>query len=452
QPLFIPPSDFFESLSTPSAPLPPRPPSVPLDLEPTPLFSPPLNPTTAPGNFETSSFAPLPLQHQFSFPAHPSFPAASGGPTTLPAPMSTLFDSSEETYLNSFLSSFDVEGLDITPYVGSPPPMANLTSRTDFASMSLGMGIGAGVMSTMDDVIPRFSLDENPHGPTHSLSRMTVPSNSRNAHADPADPLAQNSGSFFEYGLGGTSRLSLGNVMSEEMHKVSSWLLQSQQQQSSMQSNMSAHIGMTSPNIASSSYTTATRQPFVSSFSQELHLPISPGIGGGQDELLQYPAPVSESDLSVKRKAPNDQCDQPRKSRGNMLSPRMPIASSVQRRNSEVKAGSSVKRRDSKKEIQRTVLTEEERRANHIASEQRRRNQIRQGYAELINLVTTLQDPALGNHPGTAQSTPSKAVILAHAIQFIRGLEEGNRLLRKQLEGTQHEIPHMHLSSAFSPA
>ncbi|KAJ2118885.1 hypothetical protein IW147_006259, partial [Coemansia sp. RSA 720] len=176
------------------------------------------------------------------------------------------------------------------------------------------------------------------------------------------------------------------------------------------------------------------------------------GIGDGQGDLIQYPAPVSESDLSVKRKAPNDQPDQPRKSRGNMLSPRMPIALSIQRRNSEVKAGSSVKRRDSKKEIQRTVLTEEERRANHIASEQRRRNQIRQGYAELINLVTTLQDPALGNHPGTAQSTPSKAVILAHAVQFIRGLEEGNRLLRKQLEGTQHEIPHMHLSSAFSPA
>ncbi|KAJ2526520.1 hypothetical protein EV175_007641, partial [Coemansia sp. RSA 1933] len=92
------------------------------------------------------------------------------------------------------------------------------------------------------------------------------------------------------------------------------------------------------------------------------------------------------------------------------------------------------KRKDKKKGAVRAVLTEEERRANHIASEQRRRNQIRHGYAELMTLVTTLRDPALGNHPGTAQSTPSKAVILAHAVQFIRGLEEGNRMLRKRLE------------------
>ncbi|KAI8320941.1 hypothetical protein GQ54DRAFT_262687 [Martensiomyces pterosporus] len=115
----------------------------------------------------------------------------------------------------------------------------------------------------------------------------------------------------------------------------------------------------------------------------------------------------------------------------------------------------SEKRRNSKKAIQRVILTEEERRANHIASEQRRRNQIRQGYAELMNLVTTLRDPALGNHPGTAQSTPSKAVILSHAVQFIRGLEEGNRILRKRLEGTRHMIPPMHLAAqtlaAFHP-
>ncbi|KAJ2819226.1 hypothetical protein IWW50_005532 [Coemansia erecta] len=366
--------------------------------------------------------------------------------------MGTLFDSSEETYLNSFLSSFDVEGLDIAPYVGSPLPMANMSSRTDFASMSLGMGIGAGVMGTMDDVIPHFSLDENPHSLSHGLSHMNIPSNLRNARPDPASSLAQNPGSFFDYGLGGSSHLSLGNVMSEEMRKVSSWLIQNQQQQSPSQSNMPGQLSLNSP-----------------------------GIGEEQGGFSQYPAPVSESDLSIKRKASHDQLNQPRKSRGNMrspgrevmpslnvnmlsdntqaghaLSPRTPTTPAVQRRASEAKVGSSAKRRDSKKALQRTVLTEEERRANHIASEQRRRNQIRQGYAELISLVTTLQDPALGNHPGTAQSTPSKAVILAHTVQFIRGLEEGSRQLRKKLEDTNRELPPMHLSSqalaAFNPS
>ncbi|PIA13996.1 hypothetical protein COEREDRAFT_47729 [Coemansia reversa NRRL 1564] len=99
-------------------------------------------------------------------------------------------------------------------------------------------------------------------------------------------------------------------------------------------------------------------------------------------------------------------------------------------------AGGASRRRDSKKATPRTPLTEGERRANHIASEQRRRNQIRNGYSELMNLVTTL-----------TQSTPSKAVILTHAVQFIRDLEEGNRLLRKRIDGAHHELPQARLLS-----
>ncbi|KAJ2824120.1 hypothetical protein FBU31_004076, partial [Coemansia sp. 'formosensis'] len=194
----------------------------------------------------------------------------------------------------------------------------------------------------------------------------------------------------------------------------------------------------------------------------------------GQQQQQQH-RPPSESELSVKRKASYEQIGQPRKARGSMWSPMRETAPSHIAANSATGAasdehshviigtstlaslvaasrdaynapedaaaansasgdegsigGGGSSRRDHKKSTQRTILTEDERRANHIASEQRRRNQIRQGYAELMNMVTTLRDPALGNHPGTAQSTPSKAVILSHAVQFIHNLEDGNRQL-----------------------
>ncbi|KAI9471602.1 hypothetical protein BX667DRAFT_71560 [Coemansia mojavensis] len=481
QPLLDPNSDFFESFLSSSAPIPPRPPSVPLDLEPAPLFSPALNSTTAPETSEAVSFLPpstntlglqfgttntrqpdtqASTQPQFSFLAPPSLPTAPEASAI--TPVGALFDSGEEAYLNSFLSSFDVDGLDSTPYVGSPPPMANLSSRADFASMGMGMGmgIGAGVMGAMDDAIPHLSLEDKAHDSARGLSHMAMPSNSRNPLSGPAAASVQPPASFFEYGLGGTSHLSLGNVMNEEMHKVSSWLLQNQQQ-SPLPSSM-PNADMLQRNLATSvGNISGSNQQFMSGLAQNLHLPSYSGGTEGQSSFEQHPPPVSESDLSVKRKASHEQIDHPRKTRGNvfspgrdidvlpllkhsttadtaqMLSPRTPTTPSTQRRAS---TATTNKRRDSKKSQQRTVLTEEERRANHIASEQRRRNQIRQGYAELMSLVTTLQDPSLGNHPGTAQSTPSKAVILTHAIQFIRSLEEGNQILRKRLEDTQHGL------------
>ncbi|KAJ1834526.1 hypothetical protein LPJ63_001866 [Coemansia sp. RSA 2711] len=420
-----------------------------------------------------------PQQPQFSFVSQPALPTGSGESIVLSAPTGTLFDSSEEAYLNSFLSSFDFDGVDATPYIGSPPTMANISSRTDFAGMGMGMGVGAGMMGTMDDAIPHLSLEDNSNDAAHGLSRMSTHPAGHNSRTGPNNSFAQPSTTLFDYGLGGTSHLSLGNVMSEEMSKVSSWLLQNQQQ-SPFPSSTSNPLGLNSPITGSRSHAAGAGQPFTSSFSHGLHLSASTGFGEDQAEFPQYPAPVSESEFSVKRKASHDQLDQPRKSRGNvrspereeiaslnislatdsiqtgsMLSPRTPTTPSIHRRPSEARTGGSAKRRDSKKAAQRGVLTEEERRANHIASEQRRRNQIRQGYAELMSLVTTLQDPALGNHPGTAQSTPSKAVILTHAVQFIRDIEEGNQRLRRQLEGARGTMPQMQLSSqalaAFNP-
>lgn len=398
--------------------------------------------------------------------------------------------------------------------------MAGLSSQTDFASIGMGMGIGAGMMGAMDDAIPHLSIDEfaqesSGNGLVHMARRHPPPSS-----AQSGTPGTRNQGggnnqnrghpSAFDYGLGDSSQLSLSTIMSEEMQKVSSWLIQNQAHRSAAppppplaipssallgdQQQQSSSLQTGGGDSCAFSFPTFTSPPSSMPFGQQQHhflsssaVPRSANPASDRlfwnnnspfDNLPQNPRPPSESDMSVKRKASFDQLEPPRKTRGSVFSPVResflgesgsshqglgisagldvassslfsPLISSGKTANASDKGkdkstntGGGLKRRESKKSSsQRVVLTEEERRANHIASEQRRRNQIRQGYAELMNLVTTLRDPALGNHPGTAHSTPSKAVILAHAVQFIRGLEEGNRQLRKRLEGTNRLLP-----------
>ncbi|KAI9315666.1 Myc-type, basic helix-loop-helix domain-containing protein, partial [Dichotomocladium elegans] len=71
-------------------------------------------------------------------------------------------------------------------------------------------------------------------------------------------------------------------------------------------------------------------------------------------------------------------------------------------------------------------LTDDERRANHIASEQRRRNAIRNGFKELTELIPTLKNI---HH--------SKSTILFKASEYIRHLEKRNRHLRDRLGSLQ---------------
>ncbi|KAJ2772062.1 hypothetical protein GGI18_004926, partial [Coemansia linderi] len=371
--------------------------------------------------------------------------------------------------------------------------MANFSSNTDFTGMGMGMGVGAGMMGAMDDAIPHLSVDENTHDTTHGMSHMTAQSAAApgtRAHAAGSGggggmvPMRRQS--FFDYGMGGTSHLSLGNVMTEEMHKVSSWLLQNQDHQSeapqslptnttllprslhrasvdggqhSTHASLARSLGMTSP-LGHPTFPTAAPSRVLSASAARTTFPIDniwPSDLYGNYGQQQHHRPPSESELSIKRKASYEQIGQPRKARGSVWSPMRETAPGIIAANSATGAagdehghvaigtatlaslvaasrsaydansldnaadansasdneesvnGGSSSRRDNKKGAQRTVLTEDERRANHIASEQRRRNQIRQGYAELMNMVTTLRDPALGNHPGTAQSTPSKA-------------------------------------------
>ena len=70
----------------------------------------------------------------------------------------------------------------------------------------------------------------------------------------------------------------------------------------------------------------------------------------------------------------------------------------------------------------RQNLTENEKKQNHIRSEQKRRNQIREGFADLTVMM-----------PQASSANLSKCAILSHAVDWLSGLIEGNEKLRAQL-------------------
>ncbi|KAI8984211.1 hypothetical protein BDF20DRAFT_833741 [Mycotypha africana] len=74
----------------------------------------------------------------------------------------------------------------------------------------------------------------------------------------------------------------------------------------------------------------------------------------------------------------------------------------------------------------RELLTEEEKRANHIASEQKRRTAIRNGFKDLTELVPTLKN--VNN---------SKSNVLFKAVEFIRHLENRNSSLREKIRSLE---------------
>ncbi|OAD80652.1 helix-loop-helix DNA-binding domain-containing transcription factor, partial [Phycomyces blakesleeanus NRRL 1555(-)] len=78
--------------------------------------------------------------------------------------------------------------------------------------------------------------------------------------------------------------------------------------------------------------------------------------------------------------------------------------------------GRSPKRNKPQKEL----LTEEEKRTNHIASEQKRRSTIRTGFKDLTDIVPTLKN--INN---------SKSAVLFKAVEYIRYLEKRNKGLHE---------------------
>jgi len=96
---------------------------------------------------------------------------------------------------------------------------------------------------------------------------------------------------------------------------------------------------------------------------------------------------------------------------------------------------------DVKKQRKQTkeLLTEEEKRANHIASEKKRRNLIRLGFQELTDLVPCLSS-GVGVDGSLTPFNNSKSTILFKAIEYIKQLEMRNKELTQQLNTLQRKI------------
>ncbi|KAI9483119.1 MAG: hypothetical protein EXX96DRAFT_498993 [Benjaminiella poitrasii] len=77
----------------------------------------------------------------------------------------------------------------------------------------------------------------------------------------------------------------------------------------------------------------------------------------------------------------------------------------------------------------RDILTEDEKRMNHIVSEQKRRNTIRSGFKELTEIIPTLKN--INN---------SKSTILFKAVEYIKHLDKRNRGLREKFTSLQTRI------------
>ena len=87
-------------------------------------------------------------------------------------------------------------------------------------------------------------------------------------------------------------------------------------------------------------------------------------------------------------------------------------------------------RQNSDGRVPRQNLTEEEKKKNHIQSEQKRRTQIRDAFNDLVRLL-----------PESAAAGPSKCVILTQVVEWLTSMIEGNRSLRAQLESLGGKLP-----------
>lgn len=93
-----------------------------------------------------------------------------------------------------------------------------------------------------------------------------------------------------------------------------------------------------------------------------------------------------------------------------------------------------------KRKPYKELLTEEEKRANHIASEQKRRNTIRNGFKDMTELIPDLKD-----------LNSSKSTILFKAVDFIKHLENRNRILQEKASRLESRLMSQGRSESSPP-
>lgn len=100
--------------------------------------------------------------------------------------------------------------------------------------------------------------------------------------------------------------------------------------------------------------------------------------------------------------------------------------SPVQKQHHRELSVSSVCSSNKRSKLNRDLLTDDEKRINHIASEQKRRNTIRTGFKDLTDMIPTLKN--INN---------SKSTILFKAVEFIKHLDKRNRGLHEKIASLQ---------------
>ncbi|KAF9245914.1 hypothetical protein BU15DRAFT_85572 [Melanogaster broomeanus] len=90
----------------------------------------------------------------------------------------------------------------------------------------------------------------------------------------------------------------------------------------------------------------------------------------------------------------------------------------------------------------KALLSTPQKRLNHIMSEQKRRNAIRDGYAQLISLIApagtqTIDLPSRGRPKGSSTrsqgQTKGKSGVLFRAVEYCKWLEEGRDALKQEV-------------------
>ncbi|KIJ65042.1 hypothetical protein HYDPIDRAFT_110944 [Hydnomerulius pinastri MD-312] len=167
--------------------------------------------------------------------------------------------------------------------------------------------------------------------------------------------------------------------------------------------------------------------PYISA----LHPSVSPPLADNVPPSL-LPGQLANTDISDKRVAPLEQEEDELAFRSNSPQSRSQTRSARRKSTSEPHQATRAK----------PLLSTPQKRLNHIMSEQKRRNAIRDGYAQLISLIApagtqTIDLPSRGRPKGSGTrskgQTKGKSGVLFRAVEYCRWLEEGKDALKEEV-------------------